>query len=67
MLKNKIEKAEENGQTPDLNTLFQYNMPFRAIAKMTGGMVSAKMVDGLLLGGKRKDRKGPCNSNLRFL
>ena len=32
----------------DLNTLFQYNMPFRAIAKMTGGMVSMEMVEGLL-------------------
>ena len=58
MLKNKIEKAEENGQTPDLNTLFQYNMPFRAIAKMTGGMVSAKMVDGLLLAVNGKTGKG---------
>ena len=47
-MKGKIDKAQEEGSTPDLNTLFQYNMPFRAIAKMTEGMVSMKMVDGLL-------------------
>ena len=48
-LKKKIEKAEKKGKQPDLNTLFQYNMPFRAIAKMTEGMVDMKMVDGILL------------------
>lgn len=47
-LQNKITKAEEAGETPDLNTLFQLNMPFRAIAKMTGGMVSMDMVRGIL-------------------
>ena len=47
-MKGKIDKAQEEGNTPDLNTLFQYNMPFRTIAKMTEGMVSMKMVDGLL-------------------
>ena len=40
--------AERKGK-PDLNVLFIYNMPFRAIAKMSGGMVSAKMVDDILL------------------
>lgn len=35
--------------TPDLNLLFQYNIPFRAIAKMTGGMVSMNMIDGVLM------------------
>ena len=35
--------------TPDLNLLFNYNMPLRAIAKMTGGMVSMGMVDGLVM------------------
>ena len=34
--------------TPDLNTVFQYNMPLRALAKMTNGMVSMGMVDGLV-------------------
>ncbi len=46
-LGEKLKKSEGAG-IPDLNTLFQYNMPFRAIAKMTGGMVSMEMVEGLL-------------------
>lgn len=41
-------RAEAKGK-PDLNILFIYNMPFRAIGKMTGGMVSDKMVDDILL------------------
>ena len=41
-------KAEAKGK-PDLNVLFIYNMPFRAIGKMAGGMVSRKMVDDILL------------------
>lgn len=41
------EKAEAKGK-PDLNILFIYNMPFRAIGKMAGGMVSAKMVDDIV-------------------
>lgn len=44
MLKNKAEAAGK----PDLNILFLYNMPFRALAKMSGGMVSEKMVDSIL-------------------
>lgn len=48
ILTDKKNKNEVKG-TPDLNLLFQYNIPFRAIAKMTGGMVSMGMVDGLLL------------------
>lgn len=40
-------KAEAKGK-PDLNILFIYNMPFRAIGKMAGGMVSRKMVDDIL-------------------
>lgn len=34
---------------PDLNILFIYNMPLRALAKMTGGMVSMGMVDGIVM------------------
>lgn len=34
---------------PDLNLLFIYNMPLRALAKMTGGMVSMGMVDGIVM------------------
>lgn len=41
-------KSEEKGK-PDLNILFIYNMPFRGIAKMTGGAVSMEMVDGMVL------------------
>ena len=41
------DKAEAKGK-PDLNILFIYNMPFRAIGKMAGGMVSEKMVDDIL-------------------
>lgn len=41
-------KSEAKGK-PDLNILFIYNMPFRAIAKMAGGMVSHKMVEDILL------------------
>ena len=41
-------KSEAKG-TPNLNVLFIYNMPFRAISKMSGGMVSAKMVEDILL------------------
>lgn len=48
ILTDKKVKNEKNG-TPDLNLLFQYNIPFRAIAKMTGGMVSMDMVQGVLL------------------
>ena len=40
-------KNEATGK-PDLNLLFQYNIPFRAIAKMTGGMVSMDMVNGVV-------------------
>ena len=41
-------KAEAKGK-PDLNILFIYNMPFRAIAKMAGGMVSRAMVEDILI------------------
>lgn len=47
ILTNKKNKNEAEG-TPDLNLLFQYNIPFRAIAKMTGGMVSMEMVYGVV-------------------
>ncbi|WP_413526705.1 glycoside hydrolase family 3 C-terminal domain-containing protein [Marinilactibacillus psychrotolerans] len=41
-------RSQKKG-TPDLNLLFIYNMPFRAIAKMTNGMVDMKMVDSMLI------------------
>ena len=34
---------------PDLNILFQYNMPLRALAKMTNGAISMGMVDGIVM------------------
>lgn len=40
-------KSEAKG-TPDLNILFIYNMPFRAMEKMAGGMVSEKMVEDIV-------------------
>ncbi len=47
ILEKKKKKADAAGK-PDLNTLFIYNMPFRAIGKMTGGMVDSHMVDGIV-------------------
>jgi beta-glucosidase len=47
VLTNMKNKSEAKG-TPDLNILFIYNMPFRAIGKMAGGMFSRKMVDDVL-------------------
>ena len=41
------QKSEAAGK-PDLNILFIYNMPFRALAKMTGGMVSMQMAEGMV-------------------
>lgn len=41
------EKSEAAGK-PDLNILFIYNMPFRGIAKMTGGAVSIEMAEGMV-------------------
>ena len=46
-------KSEEKGK-PDLNILFIYNMPFRALAKMTAGAVSMDMVDGHFFRGIKK-------------
>ena len=34
---------------PNLNVLFQYNMPLRALAKMTSGAISMGMVDGIVM------------------
>ena len=47
VLEGKKKKAEAAGK-PDLNVLFIYNMPFRAIGKMTGGAVSQEMVQGMV-------------------
>ena len=40
-------KSEEKG-VPDLTILFIFNMPFRSIGKMTGGVTDMNMVEGML-------------------
>uniref|UniRef100_UPI0025E32345 glycoside hydrolase family 3 C-terminal domain-containing protein n=1 Tax=Butyrivibrio sp. TaxID=28121 RepID=UPI0025E32345 len=47
VLKRNLDKSYEKG-VPDLNTMFIYNMPFRAISKMSGGMVSRQMVESIV-------------------
>ena len=44
LLKRSIRRGK-----PDLNILFQYNMPLRALAKMTNGAISMGMVDGIVM------------------
>jgi len=48
VLTRRKNKSEVNGK-PDLNILFIYNMPFRALAKMTSGAISMEMVNGIVL------------------
>ena len=43
MLNRSIKKGK-----PDLNIIFIYNMPFRAIGKMAGGMMSQEMCEGIM-------------------
>jgi beta-glucosidase len=42
------EKADAKGE-PNLNVLFIYNMPIRAMAKFSNGLVSKKMTEDILL------------------
>lgn len=63
-------RSEAKGE-PDLNIAFLYNIPFRAIGKMTGGTINDEMVDGIVtlanghhlrglrmvLGGFRRNRR----------
>lgn len=46
---NRMLKAAEAKGEVDLNTTFVWNMPLRALAKMTSGMVSMGMVDGIVM------------------
>ena len=46
-----LHSGEKSGK-PDLNILFQYNMPLRALAQMTNGMIGDEFVDGLVLEAK---------------
>ena len=45
-------RAGEKRGKPNLNILFQYNMPLRGLAQMTGGMIGDEFVDGLVLEAK---------------
>ena len=47
ILTAKVTKAIENGK-PDLNLLFIYNIPFRGMVKMMGGMMTKDMAQDLL-------------------
>lgn len=47
IMTNQKDKSFKKGK-PDLNILFTYYMPFRAMAKMTGGMMNQEMVAGIL-------------------
>ena len=46
-----LRSGEKRGK-PNLNILFQYNMPLRALAQMTNGAISEEFVDGLVLEAK---------------
>ena len=47
ILTNMLNKSIEKGE-PDLNITFIYNMPFRAIGKMAGGMCSQAMCESIV-------------------
>ena len=46
-----VRSGEKRGK-PNLNILFQYNMPLRGLAQMTGGMIGDETVDGLVMEAK---------------
>ena len=46
-----LRSGEKRGK-PNLNTLFQYNMPLRGLAQMTNGMIGDEFVDGLVMEAK---------------
>ena len=43
-----LRSGEKRGK-PNLNILFQYNMPLRGLAQMTGGIIGEETVDGLVM------------------
>lgn len=47
VLQNMLNKSMAKGK-PDLNIIFITNMPFRAIGKMAGGMVSQEMCESIV-------------------
>ena len=44
-----LKRVSDMSGKPNLNILFIYNMPLRALAKMTDGAFSMGMVDGLVM------------------
>ena len=46
-----VRESEKRGK-PNLNILFQYNMPLRGLAQMTGGIIGEETVDGLVMEAK---------------
>lgn len=48
VLNGLLRRSIQQGK-PDLNIMFQYNMPLRALAKMTGGAISMGMVEGIVM------------------
>lgn len=48
ILTHLLNKSMEKGK-PNLKLMFNYNMPFRGIAKMTGGMCTMEMAEGILI------------------
>ncbi len=48
IMTNLLDKSMARGK-PNLNLMFNYNMPFRAIGKMAGGICSQEMVDGIVI------------------
>ena len=47
IMTNMLNKSIAKGE-PDLNITFIYNMPFRGIAKMAGGVCTMEMAEGIL-------------------
>ena len=45
-------RSGEKWGKPNLNILFQYNMPLRGLAQMTGGIIGEETVDGLVMEAK---------------
>lgn len=47
LILNTLKKNSEKKGVPNLNVMFIFNMPFRAMAKMTGGSVNKMMATGI--------------------
>ncbi len=61
-----VKRAMKKG-TADLNLLFVHNMPLRSIARMTGGMLSMGVVDGLVMELKGFWVIGLCKAGYEFV